>query len=483
MSALEVFPSAPIKVEETIMSTTDETSLKTDEKEPTYETTKSSPAYISAKALLGSGEFETALETVETAIGTILSSLPESEGNNELHPSLAPLYYLYGTTLLYSVEESGDAMMPTMQQNEVGENNSMENQAEDVQVSWENLEIARNILVSLNKSDPSSKLYSMDLAQVYQRLGDVQKGNGNYANAVKDFLSALKLRTNTMGYFDRSVADSHYSLGMTYMLLASLKETKENEEFSSNPKNKHTSLKNNTLSSENDEMFLGCKEELRRKSIMHYLSCGHTFAGLICMMCGKKEDEIFRLKVEGENLDGMWWEDEPKKKSASTNDSSNDDQDQMTNFSKAFNRLRDQIKDMKAKKSEDGGDVFEFKEVLDEIQETIDSSDESLKAVHDLSKMKAERENEAEAEDAAALKAGIEGSMATASMTTSTTIGFGNPSNSASLHNGTAVTTIGFGKKEPPTSGNSVASAPMMVVRKKKRTSQSEDPTKRGKIE
>lgn len=37
----------------------------------------------------------------------------EEEGNDndtELHESLAPLYYLYGTTLLYSVEES-DVMM------------------------------------------------------------------------------------------------------------------------------------------------------------------------------------------------------------------------------------------------------------------------------------------------------------------------------------------------------------------------------------
>ena len=49
------------------------------------------------------GDFEAALSSIELGITSALSLLSEQD---ELHESIAPLYYLYGTTLLYSIEES-----------------------------------------------------------------------------------------------------------------------------------------------------------------------------------------------------------------------------------------------------------------------------------------------------------------------------------------------------------------------------------------
>ena len=488
--------------EKTTVATTDTNeNIPSEEKiiEHTYTSTKTSDAYTTSKALLAAGEFETALETIETALGSVLSSLPESE-NNELHPALAPLYYLYGTTLLYSVEESGDAMMPTAGNEQVSNNPSAaagaaptEEQAEDIQIAWENLESARTVLENLHAENSSSSMYALDLAQVYHRLGDLSKGNGNYANSIQDYLSALKIRVEQLGPYDRSVADCHYSLAMTYILLASQVEADQNNAAADEEDDTMRRLKKavkTSATSENaeNEAFLGSKEELRRKSTMHYLTCGCTFAGLIGGMCGKKEEEIAKVEVSGENLEGMWWEDEPKKKAATDGKQSHQthvEKEGLTKFSKALNILRYRVKDLKATDPEQGGVVFDFKELLDEIQETIDSSEESLQAVNDLSKMKAEREGEAEAEDAAALKAGIEASKAAsgaaAASAGSTTIGFGNVAAASTAS--AAATTIGFGATSAATASASTTSTPMMVVKKKKRPVQAEDPSKRPKAE
>ena len=82
---------------------------------PTYLTARSSRACDVSRRLLAGGHLEEALETVEMALemGRRILEAGSGEGGDvdvELHESLGPLYYLYGTTLLYSVEES-DAMM------------------------------------------------------------------------------------------------------------------------------------------------------------------------------------------------------------------------------------------------------------------------------------------------------------------------------------------------------------------------------------
>ena len=86
----------------------------------------------------------------------------------ELQESLAPLYYLYGTTLLYSVEES-DVMMAKGGGNaaadvelepveprgeEEGEEAAVAvDPAEDLQIAWENLDLARSIVSRFVEDD------------------------------------------------------------------------------------------------------------------------------------------------------------------------------------------------------------------------------------------------------------------------------------------------------------------------------------------
>ncbi|EJK61074.1 hypothetical protein THAOC_18490 [Thalassiosira oceanica] len=205
---------------------------------------------------------------------------------SELHESLGPLYYLYGTTLLYSVEES-DAMMaagapavgaqrrpdggeegepeegeggePSSEPADVevgqeeegeGEAEAPADPAEDLQIAWENLETARNILSRLvatfrggeeegsetksgkscgdEKADDEVSALAvnggapytpderssllLDLAQVHTRLGDLQRSNSAMLPCVADYAAALTLRTEVLGEYDRRVADSHFSL-------------------------------------------------------------------------------------------------------------------------------------------------------------------------------------------------------------------------------------------------------------------------------
>jgi len=78
--------------------------------------TKASEGYVTAKSLLNTNMEET-LNMVE---GLLKSSI-ELSSNDPLHPTLGPLYYLYGTALLYVVEESTETagMMGPEDQQEV----------------------------------------------------------------------------------------------------------------------------------------------------------------------------------------------------------------------------------------------------------------------------------------------------------------------------------------------------------------------------
>jgi len=73
---------------------------------PSYTLVSTSPALASARAMMQRGELEECL----LATGAMLASILEHPAvdNNDLHPCLPPLYYLYGTVLLYTVEEAGE---------------------------------------------------------------------------------------------------------------------------------------------------------------------------------------------------------------------------------------------------------------------------------------------------------------------------------------------------------------------------------------
>lgn len=167
---------------------------------PSYTKSETCESYVLAKQLLNNDNFEEALTvieeelirtTTEIRLSLGLSPTPDPAATNtdleteiELHEALAPLHYLYGTTLLYSLEEAkGDgndtgAMMteagarasttatpmaaaaaasmdPTnpwahLSEPNTGVNNESGDDAaataEDIQIAWENLEAARTIV-------------------------------------------------------------------------------------------------------------------------------------------------------------------------------------------------------------------------------------------------------------------------------------------------------------------------------------------------
>lgn len=90
----------------------------------TYLTTKHSSAYKAAKTHLSSGDLDTCLSLVEAQLVELKGLIGASSSNEaanqddddaDLHEALCPLHYLYGTTLLYLVEEN-ESMMNGQQQ-------------------------------------------------------------------------------------------------------------------------------------------------------------------------------------------------------------------------------------------------------------------------------------------------------------------------------------------------------------------------------
>ena len=85
-----------------------------------YLDSENSEWFSSAKSLLEKGDFESSLLTIEEGINAtkdmilkfrIQNDTPKIQNEptqfvDDLHESLAPFHYLYGTTLLYSIEES-----------------------------------------------------------------------------------------------------------------------------------------------------------------------------------------------------------------------------------------------------------------------------------------------------------------------------------------------------------------------------------------
>jgi len=511
----------------------------------TYLTTKSSKAYTLSKQLLASGSLDDALSTLEMALQLSRDMLTNAFNNNnnndkkddddgvniELHESLAPLYYLYGTTLLYSVEES-DVMMANDQtkingaaatadidvppedekvgaeqsvnggygeeEDDGGEVQEVSDPTEDLQIAWENLDLARSIVTRLVedfkpnsntdgaitlksnnlKSDESDinnlpinngVVYTkaeqtdllLDLAQIHTRLGDLQRANANILPCIDDYTLALDLRTQTLGKFDKKVADSHFSLAQVYAEAPN--QVAENEGKVSDFVN---SLGGPGASGGSGggggdvELTEEEKIEMRRKSLEHYLACGVAFVGVMAKLCG--EDAEVLTSVNDESSAACASDSAAMAASASSVQSS-------VNYAKTMSTLRQRIISLpQTKLTQDTKLEFDdLKELLDEIQEAMDSAEETEEGLKSLGQMKANeiKKHEMKQNGESIVEKSEDGAM--------TTIGFGAPS-SSSLTGGanafgssaaSAATTFGS-----TTSTTSATVAPtMMVVKKKKK--------------
>lgn len=249
---------------------------------PTYESSEASEFYVTAKALLNQDDFEQALSTIEQGIVHTVEVLEAANCTDNLgvHPSMAPFHYLYGTTLLYSIEESSspeqDAMMMAQQQAEDG--------AEEIQIAFENLDLARVILDKyLSTIDPSdeAKIHKLelDMAQVLLRLGDLQRTNGQNEAALADYQKCVLLRQKWLGPYDRKIADAHYNLALTYSLLVVQGDTPTSPEDGSAPPAPQ-------ITPEQRDLY-------RSQQFSHYLSCAEIFAAQSALLSGMDNVDEF----------------------------------------------------------------------------------------------------------------------------------------------------------------------------------------------
>lgn len=391
-----------------------------------YAITKKSEEFNKAKAQLTKGDFDEALETIETALKTTMSLLPDID---ELHESLAPLYYLYGTTLLYTVEETdnpeANVMIPEQQQQNQknhqekpgeGENQAssstppLDESAGDLQIAWENLESAKSILSrittptdiaratatkdSKSPGDEEIRDRVLDLAQIHVRLGDIQRANGNYMGASDDYQTALDLRKPLLGHFDRKVADVYYSLAMTQILAAAEGERALQQQQKSPQK---TSPKAPAVTPEQVTTW-------RTQSIGHYLSCAKALVGVIGKLCNVdpnkiilSQDNDISMKGEGETLTKK---DPPPSEPSDTTNKKPEPSSLISETSKSLSEMRKRVSPLQPVDIVQHKDVVHnIKEMLDEIQETIDTSEEDKVGLQNVSEMKAKAEADVEAQE------------------------------------------------------------------------------------
>ena len=254
---------------------------------------------------------------------------------------------------------------------------------------------------------PSEKL-RLDLAQIHLRLGDLQKNNGRYHDAVSDYSKCLEVRMPILGMYHRKVADTFYNLALVHMSLASEGDKKDQKEVI--------------------QMSNELREEYRAKALSNYLAAGKSFAGRIAFLCGESPESITAEATEQEKGGKTSGMDEADLKVNAT--------------SLALKTIRSRV--AKLQSESDADTVFDLKEILDEIQETIDEAEAASKAIGIVSEM---------AQNAKAAAEGKE------------------------VANGDgSTTTVGFGTTEASAKVAATPLQPTLVVRKKKRPSDDQKP-------
>eukprot|EP00428_Durinskia_dybowskii_P000077 CAMPEP_0170295706 /NCGR_PEP_ID=MMETSP0116_2-20130129/47979_1 /TAXON_ID=400756 /ORGANISM="Durinskia baltica, Strain CSIRO CS-38" /LENGTH=486 /DNA_ID=CAMNT_0010547261 /DNA_START=70 /DNA_END=1530 /DNA_ORIENTATION=- len=365
---------------------------------PTYASSESSEKFLLAKSLLSSGDFEQSLEVIEGAIQEtrqILGTLGMEDA--DLHESMAPFHYLYGTTLLYSIEESNDTQMTVAQteddvvvdaeapqdeeeadnneeapnctssSNDINEDDNDNNNnaphepnVEDMEIAWENLDTARNIveamLAAKERTDTEMSKLQLDLAQILLREGDLQRMNGRYSEAIQDYEACLKIRQRCLPPFDRKIADAQYNLGLSYLSNSTDLQKQENP----------------------DEKVLSLAQDHCQKGVQLYVDCSYTLCGQMAFLCAvDPHTTIFSTDAGAANKAGM--------KTTGMNEADI----VVSSASQTLTAWRKAIASLQPINGEEDGPLFvDLKELLDEIQETIDEAQRSQQAVREASQLK-----------------------------------------------------------------------------------------------
>jgi len=87
-----------------------------------------------------------------------------------------------------------------------------------LQLAWEILELAKICFQkqsdALDAQDPKRLNVELRLAETYQMLGEASIENENYQQAVDDLMSCLRRRQELLPEDSRSIAETHYQLGV-----------------------------------------------------------------------------------------------------------------------------------------------------------------------------------------------------------------------------------------------------------------------------
>ena len=279
-------------------------------------------------------------------------------------------------------------------------------------------------------------------------MGDVQRANGN-ASAVDDYSRSLEIRRHVLGEFDKLVADNHYYLAQAYGEAPSKEKEREDGAMGIVAA---LSGGGGVGPSEGGGEGMS-KEEIAEclvKSMEHYLACGISFAGYLANMCGVDAVELTRVENEVSAV-----------ASAGGGESTH---------SKTLEIIRQRVAELKPAADVDMDKFNDTKEILDEIQEALDTaegSEDALKAVHAMKESEIRKHSGKGGEEV------VDENGAT------TTIGFGAGSSSAMT---ASATTFGFGSTDK---SSTATAAPMMVVKKKKKPVSNDDggAAKRAKSE
>ena len=252
----------------------------------------------------------------------------------------------------------------------------------------------------------------MDLAQIHCRLADLSRHNGHYQRAVKDYEECCELRkkcstptgadSNSDLVFDRKMADVEYNLGMTCLLYAAEAE----KILNSNTNNEANTLNDDVASSamakkvaatvsadseNDDEMKLSLDQitTLREKSMYHYLTCGRILAGLIAQLCGENPLTFGEVSDElSKNLNNYQNIFDDSKKPAATSNDSEVKVPIQSRISNALVDLYQRVQNLHPIDKEDQTTVDELCEILQEIQETVDTCENDREGLKDVSAMR-----------------------------------------------------------------------------------------------
>lgn len=403
--------------------------------------------------------------------------------------------FIQGEIQVNDNEDDNDESPPAAhspQDEEEEEEEAPSDPAEDLQIAWENLETARSIMSKMveefskeeedaiviksvgkseevdgdnsnvnNNDEKKMMTYTkdqqteilLDLAKVHSRLGDLQKANGNSTGSISDYIISLSIRSKCLDRYDKLVADAHFSLAQAYVEAPNSQARMEDEAAGI-----VAALGGGEESGSGGHRELTEEElaEFREKSCDHYLACGVSFAGLLAKMCGVDADEITKVEDASLNSGGRGAAAAATASTASS----------VGVHSETLAILRKRISTLQPLASTDNDTFTDICEMLDEIQEALDSAEGTEQALKGLAVMKA---NEIRKHSGK----GGEGETVLEEGGATTTIGFGNVASSCAASSASG-TTIGFGSGSGAAASSSATAAPtMMVVKKKKKKPQS----------